>query len=874
VAVKGLTSRLADELDAWSASGLVCRLWLRDDDAVSDTPRLRRLLELADRLDAVIALAVVPRHADRSLAGINGRERLCFWQHGWSHEFHGDGEFGPARALGRMIEDALRGQDRLDELFGRDAWQRVFVPPNHALSTRFKPFLPALGYVGLSAGDPLTPPVPGVLERNGIDLMHWKASRLHSRAVLDDLVLRELETRRSGETEVDSPLGLITHHLAFGETEWEGTAALLDDLLTHPAVRLISATEVFGESAGDHEAPLERAAPLGVRAVPRDPTPVAVVVTSCGRQDLLARTLDSFFAHNTHPAVRVLVVEDGPADANRSLEQRFADRVGWLATGKRGGQVEAIDFAYAHVSEEYIFHCEDDWEFHAGGFIEKSLGVLESNRGVLQVWIRALDDTNGHPVLAGMRFAGPNPYRFLDPDFETEKWGRWGGFSWNPGLRRRSDYAAVAPYARFADANGRSYDVEREVAAEYARKGLLAAILADNDGRGYVRHTGGGRRVDDRPPVARANAGPPTTTRGSTKRLPTLARVVRKLRRGLGRAKDAASARANDEGSRGATRLHVVFSRPAQVRLIHGPTPAPAPNEVLVETECSLISSGTELACLGGVFGRGTHWSEWVDYPCYPGYSNIGRVIQVGSAVVDLEIGQRVATHKPHVEFVAEAASRCIPVPEDVSSEQAAWFALSSVVQIALSRCDPRGAPRAAVVGLGLLGQLTARWLACEGTEEIALIGRSPWRVQLAKAAVGARARDDAAKAQLTFFTASDADALAAAYRITDDHGTIFLLGDPTDPGEQRLASDVLVRGLTLTGVHARHASYDHPPPSGLLSHRALADIFFARLRDGRLDLSGLITHRLPPESAEAAYGLAAEREPGTMGILFDWTRR
>ena len=59
------------------------------------------------------------------------------------------------------------------------------------------------------------------------------------------------------------------------------------------------------------------------------------------------------------------------------------------------GQVAAIDRAYGGVTSEYIFHCEDDWEFHATGLIEKSKVILENNPSILQVWLRGLADTNG-----------------------------------------------------------------------------------------------------------------------------------------------------------------------------------------------------------------------------------------------------------------------------------------------------------------------------------------------------------------------------------------------------------------------------------------------------------------------------------------------
>ncbi len=225
---------------------------------------------------------------------------------------------------------------------------------------------------------------------------------------------------------------------------------------------------------------------------------VTVVLTSCGRRDLLVRTLNSFFRHNTYPIYEFLIVEDGQAENRAALEWHYKEHnVRWLATGERVGQLGAIDYAYRKVRTKYIFHCEDDWEFYAPGFIEKSLAVLEANPDVLQVWLRALDDTNRHPIMDLVLLAGKVPYRLLEPNFRTEEWGIWHGFSFNPGLRRRRDYELVGSF-RELDPTGerKPFEVERFASEVYRRHGMLAAILSDNHGQGYVRHLGWGRRVE------------------------------------------------------------------------------------------------------------------------------------------------------------------------------------------------------------------------------------------------------------------------------------------------------------------------------------------------------------------------------------------
>ncbi|MBV8523508.1 MAG: glycosyltransferase, partial [Acetobacteraceae bacterium] len=212
---------------------------------------------------------------------------------------------------------------------------------------------------------------------------------------------------------------------------------------------------------------------------------VTAVLTSCRRPELLERTLASFFTYNTYPLDRFIIVEDGPRDANLRAMQRFRERsITWIGTERRAGQIEAIDLAYSLVGTEYIFHLEDDWEFYAPGFIEKSLAVLEAAPACLQVWLRALGDTNLHPVVPGVASFGGVDVQTLALDHLD----LWHGFSFNPGLRRTADYRRIGCYSRHV-----RFDPHHPIRAEsglsklYRDLGMHAVILADNGGQGYVR---------------------------------------------------------------------------------------------------------------------------------------------------------------------------------------------------------------------------------------------------------------------------------------------------------------------------------------------------------------------------------------------------
>lgn len=206
-----------------------------------------------------------------------------------------------------------------------------------------------------------------------------------------------------------------------------------------------------------------------------------VVITSCNRHDLLEQTLHSFQKYNTYSSIKeIIVVEDGDANPDY-ICAKYGARL--ICINPRKGQLHAIDVAYSYVTTPYIFHCEDDWEFYKPGFIERSMDILKSDLSCVCVWLRAWNDTNGHPL----RFrARCKTFGVLDFDYLNT----WHGFSWNPGLRRKSDYEVVGPFSRIfnlaEDLN------ESMVSKRYFALGYRAVIL---DESGYVRHLGDGRHI-------------------------------------------------------------------------------------------------------------------------------------------------------------------------------------------------------------------------------------------------------------------------------------------------------------------------------------------------------------------------------------------
>ena len=211
---------------------------------------------------------------------------------------------------------------------------------------------------------------------------------------------------------------------------------------------------------------------------------VSLVITSCNRFDLLEQTLISFFKFNTYPISQHIIVEDSHNIGKlNSVLAKFPDvNFTVLHNPVQLGQMRSIDRAYAAVTSDYIFHCEDDWEFYRTGFIEDSFKVLESDDKIITVWLREQNDTNEHPVDPVLHECSDDSavqYQLMIINHQRRAGSAlWHGFTLNPGLRRLKDYQLIAPMANYAG--------ELTLSQAYFELGFRGAIFPS----GYVKHIG------------------------------------------------------------------------------------------------------------------------------------------------------------------------------------------------------------------------------------------------------------------------------------------------------------------------------------------------------------------------------------------------
>lgn len=221
---------------------------------------------------------------------------------------------------------------------------------------------------------------------------------------------------------------------------------------------------------------------------PRTMERYTVALTSCGRFDLLERTLRSLLPRLDDPPAKVLIAEDSGNRGIFEVVQQFSGDgppFEILVNDPPLGQIGSIDRLYSRIETEWIFHCENDWEFFADGFIGSSFALLKEFDRVSMVGLRDCAGFRPGYYQPEESSAGGIGFRLADPRVA----GSYSGLVFNPGLRRMRDYELVGRYAALR------YPVNEMRVGEYYRQaGFRVACHVDP----AVRHIGEGRHVRDR----------------------------------------------------------------------------------------------------------------------------------------------------------------------------------------------------------------------------------------------------------------------------------------------------------------------------------------------------------------------------------------
>ena len=248
------------ELDAWGRARQSATFWWRDDDAVSSTPELQRILDVAATAagqPVPLALAVIPASADSALAqSLHVAGGVIALQHGYAHANWAaagakKAEFAEGRDPSVALEELRSGSQRLRDLF-RDRALPVLVPPWNRIDPALIDRLDGVGIRGLSTHGPRAAKTTAagiVLVNSHVDIVNWREERrfLGIEGCLR-LAAGHLAARREGRVDASEPTGLLTHHLVHDEDAWSFLATFLQRTAHHSAVRWMGARQLFSHS--------------------------------------------------------------------------------------------------------------------------------------------------------------------------------------------------------------------------------------------------------------------------------------------------------------------------------------------------------------------------------------------------------------------------------------------------------------------------------------------------------------------------------------------------------------------------------------------------------------------------------------------------
>jgi threonine dehydrogenase-like Zn-dependent dehydrogenase len=333
---------------------------------------------------------------------------------------------------------------------------------------------------------------------------------------------------------------------------------------------------------------------------------------------------------------------------------------------------------------------------------------------------------------------------------------------------------------------------------------------------------------------------------------------------------------------------YVCFTAPNTVVLMDEDVPVDGlkADEVVIASECTMISAGTECARLQGQ-GEGAG-----QFPTRSGYAAIGRIRAVGAGTTGVQVGDRVFFAGKHaaVQRFQHGQNHqwgyCYPVPEGLKPEDAAFVCLAQIALVGPWTAAAGPGDTVAVFGLGVIGNLCAQLYQSLGARVIG-IDPVPARCELARRC-GIRetlaCAPDQQVAEVKRLTGGEGarvtvDAVghsnvvlnaAAATRLMGD---CVLLGTPRVPVQgdiTQLLNRVHMEGIALRGAHM----WRFPATAQRGVERTVADayrILFGMIGDGRLVIPPLRSHLAKPADAPALYRDLIEHRDRAWGVIIDW---
>jgi len=330
----------------------------------------------------------------------------------------------------------------------------------------------------------------------------------------------------------------------------------------------------------------------------------------------------------------------------------------------------------------------------------------------------------------------------------------------------------------------------------------------------------------------------------------------------------------------------IVFTEPGKVQLQSEPIDLRKvdQDQVLIKTEFSVASPGTELAILSGK-------EFWAPLPFVPGYGSIGRVVAAGSAVTAVKEGDRVFTYGKHAEYSFDDIMT-LPVAEDCNGVEGVFARIAAISITSLRASQAELGDYVAVIGMGIVGNLAAQLFTKAGCEVIG-IDTSESRLRTAAAcgiAHTVTAGPDAQKkiSEITggkmCVSVVDATGIAAVMEQAADYagklGEVILLGSPRGTHQTDIVPflDKIhhIKYGTVTFKGALEWRYPRTGDAdGFIKHSITsnAETVLRMITKKQLIIEPMLTHTVSPAQSPEIYEGFQTKKDDYLGVVFDWSQ-
>ncbi len=362
--------------------------------------------------------------------------------------------------------------------------------------------------------------------------------------------------------------------------------------------------------------------------------------------------------------------------------------------------------------------------------------------------------------------------------------------------------------------------------------------------------------------------------------------------------------------------------RDGRVDVLDVPQPSLTPDGVLIDVRASLLSVGTERSkvqagrqgLIGKARARPDQARQVIDkarqdgigptlqtvrarlgQPTALGYSAAGVVLEVGARVRGVTPGDRVSCgggeYAVHADVVDVPGNLCVPLPDNVSFEGGAFATVGSVAMHGVRQADVRLGERVAVIGLGLVGQLSGQLLSAAGCQVVgidlsdALVAKAR-HLGAFDAAYNRSAMDgdelppDVVNCDAVIITAATKsnDPVALAALLCRDRGRVVVVGDvaidvPRAPYYDRELELRLSRsyGPGRYDREYEERGLDYPIGYVRWTEQRNMGAFVGLLASGRIEVDGLILERVHVDDAAEAYESLVASEESPLGIVLNY---